>query len=148
MNHFDTFIAHIHETISSICFACWAKLPVSLATGMFALLFGLHNGSLLIALIILIVFDLVMGITAAYMRGDPIESRRALKTASKFGVYSVLCSSAFLVEGVVPGTTFLDNAMIAFLALTEFISIMENAGKMGFTVPQKLLNQARELQRK
>lgn len=144
MSHFHILAEHVAEVFARMGHFGWMKVPVCFVMGGFALLFGAHNGDILSALVILVAFDLITGIVAAYVAGEPITSRRALKTASKLGVYSVLCSSAFLVEGIVPAETIIDVSMISFLAITEFISIMENAGKMGFEVPQKLLRRAVE----
>lgn len=141
MDHLSILILQTLETIQNAWAHFWFKVPICFILAGFAFFFGLSNGSFLLMLVTLIGFDLVMGISAAYKAGEPIESRRALKTATKLGVYGILVSSAFLVENIVPSITLIDNAMISFLALTEFISIIENAGKMGFVVPQKLLNQ-------
>lgn len=141
MNHFELLIQQISQTMTSQWPHFWYKVPVCFILGAIAFLFGVENQSMLIGLLVLLTFDTIMGLFAAYKTGVPIESRRALKAASKLAVYAILCSGAFLVESILRGNTLIDEVMIAFLALTEFISIMENAGRMGFVVPQKLLNQ-------
>ncbi len=141
MTHFHTIMEQLKELALSIHHGWFLKTPICFILGGFAFFFGASNGSILLMLVSLIAFDLVMGIGAAYAVGQPIESRRALKTATKLAVYLLLISAAYLCESIVPGTTLMDEAMVSFLALTEFISIMENAGRMGFSVPQKLLNQ-------
>lgn len=141
MNHFQLLLDQSIQTLTTIVSSFWYKTPVCFILAGIAFFFGVENQSMLSGLVLLLVFDLVTGLMAAYLTKTPIESRRLLKSASKLAVYGILCSSAFLVESILRGTTLIDEGMIAFLAVTELISIMENAGKMGFSVPQKLLNQ-------
>ena len=102
------------------------------------------------ALTVLITFDLISGIFAAKKSGELIESRKVLKSAIKLAVYGILVSASHLTDVVVsiPETwTFsmnIEGIMIAFLAATELISIIENFGKAGFAVPKKLLNRLQE----
>ena len=117
------------------------KIPVCFIIAGFTFMFGMQNHSLLKGLIMLVVFDAVMGLASSYVNGVQIESRRAFKGGAKLFVYAILVSAGYFTENIIPGNTLLDVGMISFLALTEFISIMENAGRMGFVVPQKILNQ-------
>lgn len=39
-----------------------------------------------------------------------------------------------------------ESTMVGFIAVTEFISILENMGRMGFVIPKKLLNQLQDFQ--
>lgn len=100
---------------------------------------------LMLSVLALIFFDLVTGVIAARMNKETVTSRGVFKTALKLGVYSILVSSAHLAEVSVFGELYLEEAMIGFLALTELVSIIENAGKMGFAVPKKLLGKLQEL---
>lgn len=145
MDHLYLLKAQVFEILQTQCTNCWVKIPVCFPIALFTFLFGAQNSSILLALLVLVTFDMFMGIMAAYSTKEVISSRRALKTATKLLVYGILASGAYFTESVIPADTFLDDAMISFLALTEFISIMENAGRMGFTVPQKLLNKVQGL---
>lgn len=147
MDHITILSIQIIETVRTFLSHIWFKIPIGFILTGFAFLFGVSNGSFLTALAVLVAFDFVMGVSAAYKVGEPIQSRRALKTATKLFVYTILASASFLVESIIPGATLLDNAMISFLAVTEFISIMENAGKMGFNVPQKILDRMKDWQK-
>lgn len=107
----------------------------------FGVLFGLDNPLILRALLILVVFDFITGIASAYIAGESIRSKVAVRSALKLAVYGLLVSAGHLTEQVTPIATFIEESVTTFLALTELISIIENAGKMGFAVPKKLLNQ-------
>lgn len=119
---------------------CMKFYPSILIPG-FGFLFGFGSEKIMLALFCLISMDFVTGIISAKMSGAPIESRRAVKSAYKVAIYGLLVSAGHLVEGIVPFTAYIEEAVTTFLALTELISIVENAGKMGFAVPQRLLNQ-------
>lgn len=111
-------------------------------------LFGIVNHSALIMLVVLVIFDFITAIMVQYKTGQPIESRKALKTTTKLVVYGIFSSGGYLTEQIVPGQTFIDSAVISFLAITELISITENIGKLGFAIPKKLLNRLEDLKGK
>lgn len=96
-------------------------------------------------LLTLISLDFLTAIIAQFKMGHAIESRKAIKTVLKILVYSIFVSGAYLTEEIIPGATFLDDAAISYLAITELISIMENLGKMGYTMPKKMLNNLRNM---
>lgn len=128
----------------------WFSIKAIIAIGVISIdfLIGRENHTSMTMLIVLIAFDMVTAIIAEYKCGRPIESRKALKTATKIVVYGLMVSAAHLTEQIVPGTTFIDSAVISFLAVTELISILENAGKSGYAIPKKLLNRLDDLRDK
>lgn len=107
----------------------------------FGFLFGFESQSIMLGLFVLVVIDFITGIGSAKVSGIPIKSRNAVKSAYKVAIYGLLVSAGHITEQIVPLTTFIEEAVTTFLALTELISIIENAGKMGFAIPRKLLNQ-------
>jgi len=117
------------------------KFLTSFLFPTFAFLFGVGNEKIVYGLLVLIVIDFVTGVGAAKRLGHPIQSRSAVKSAYKVAVYGLLMSAGHITEAIMPGMTYIEQAVTSFLALTELISIIENAGKMGFAVPQRLLNQ-------
>ena len=118
----------------------WAKLLISLAF-VPALLFNPELKEAMAALAILIIIDFFSGVMTAKKTGDQITSAKIFRTALKFAVYFSLIAAGRLT--VVAGLPFLpaDAIILGFLAVTELISVIENAGRSGFAVPQKLLNQ-------
>ena len=143
-----TVKTQILEIISKACTACWLKIPTAAILGVATYLFGVENHASLVMLLVLITFDMITAIMSEWKQGHAIESRKALKTATKTFVYGLFASGGHLTEQIVPGATFIDNAVISFLALTELISIMENIGKMGYAIPKKLLNKLEDLREK
>lgn len=109
----------------------------------------LFDGALkagLISLFLLIIFDFFTAIANAYHKKIEIQSRKILTTAVKMVIYFGLIASANLAEHAVPLLeSILDETILAFLSLTELISILENCGKLGFAIPKKLLNKLEDL---
>ena len=145
MTHLTTLKHQIYEILNNSCNFCWFKIPISYILGMLAYLIGDGNFGSMIAITVLITIDLITAIMAEFKIGNPIESRKMLKTATKLVVYTLFLAAINLTEGIVPGTTFLDEMVLSFLALTEAISVTENVGRMGYAVPQRILNQLKML---
>lgn len=103
----------------------------------------------LVALLALIIIDFLSSVFAAYRTGEKIESHKAFRTALKITIYFGLVASARITEYTLADPlNFLDEVLIGFLAVTEFISILENAGRLGCAVPQRLLNTLKEFKAK
>lgn len=136
-------------TLKSVFDGVWefasVKFWSSLLVPLFGVFFGFENPAILQALFLLTAIDFVTGVCSARVAGEQIKSRIAVKSAYKVAVYGLLVSSGHLAEMITPGGTFIEEAVTSFLALTELISIIENVGKMGFAVPNKLLNQLQKL---
>ena len=91
------------------------------------------------ALILLVIADFIIALIANRKNGKAIESAKALKSAIKLFIYLLLIVSAHLAEVSMRAITILDDTMIAFLAATELISIMEHGSAMGMNMPSKIL---------
>lgn len=148
MSYLQTLKLHTDQIAIRISDSVLLKVAISLSVGIADYFVGTENFTTMGMLFTLIVFDLVTALIAQYKLGNIIESRKALKTATKLFVYTMLVSGTFLTEKIIPGTTFLDNGMISFLAMTELISILENTGHMGYAIPKKMLNRLEDLKNK
>lgn len=136
------------EQITSIFITATKSLTGKFFTGgfimLYAFLFSIESYKLMLALIALVAFDMVTGIFASKVKGEVIKSRRAAHSALKLAMYALLISSGHLTDAIIgfpEGWFNIELALLGFLAATELISILENAGRMGFGVPQRLLNQ-------
>lgn len=138
---FSTVFYQIGDIWTSLCAFSASKFIASGAFVAFAFLFGCALKPVIIGLVTLMIIDLVTGIGSSFARGEAIESRRMLKSSTKLVVYGLFLSAGHITSSIVPEAGFLDTAVASFLALTEFVSIIENIGLMGFAIPQKLLNQ-------
>lgn len=118
------------------------KIALSLLVGFIIYAIGDDNCAAAEALLFLIVADFSLAWISAYYRGEAIQSAKALRTGIKMVVYFLLVSSAHVAKNPTH-LPFLDDTVIAFLALTELISVLEHGSELGFSVPKRLLNQLR-----
>lgn len=140
---FDTpYLFHLFEKFGELF---WVKIAVALGFGTYTFLFQQDLGEVRTGLVVLIIMDSITGVFAAYKTGEEIESRKILRTAKKMILYFILVSAAFLAEKTIGIQFILNESVIAFLSLTEFVSILENIGKAGYKTPKKLLNKVKDL---
>lgn len=144
MDHVTTTLFQIKEIVASLLSHFLTKTVFSTLLTVAAFLFGEENYEMLLFLGVLIVIDLITGMVASVNQGQPIESRKAFKTATKAFVYLLFFSAAFLTHKIVPYSDFIKTGVLSFLAITELLSVMENMAKMGYSLPAKLLNQIKE----
>lgn len=137
-------IEHAHTIFTKI----WSYLDLKIAGGFFVVianfLFGSIQGKTLGAIITLIVIDFITALYAARKTGEAIKSAKAFRTPLKIIIYCGLIASGHLTDSVLP-FAIVSDTIIGFLAITELISILENASKTGFGIPQKLLGRLEEI---
>lgn len=133
------FIQTIQNILNGVGNYFHAKLIPAFIIPMIGMFFGFDDNMALVGMIILIGFDFVTGVIAAYHNNEFITSKGVRRSASKVAVYGILISAGHITEQITPGTWYIQDAVITFLALTELISIIENVGKMGYAIPKKLL---------
>ena len=141
--HFSSLIYQFKQSAMSLWSHFFSKTIISFFLAIASFLVGPENYNSLIILGVLIVMDLVSGITVCLKKGQSIESRKIFKTAAKAFVYLIIFSAAHLTE-VVTHLGFITTGVLSFLSITELISVVENMAKMGYAVPQKMLNQLRD----
>lgn len=138
-------ITYSSAVIAKACSDFWIKCVGALVLAAYSFSFDRLHEKAMIAVMVLIIMDFITGLIAAKRGGDEIKSSKIFRTVIKTLIYFILISAAHLCELAAPLTrSFLDEMVIAFLALTEMVSLLENVGKMGFAVPKKLLNKLRE----
>lgn len=114
----------------------------------FSFFFGNIEKQILGAVIVLSLLDMITGIMASIKSGDSIESKRLFKTAVKIFIYLLLISAGHLTMTAMGFDIKAVEAITAIIAITELISILENASRMGYAIPQKLLNQLKDFKSK
>lgn len=145
MDHLITVTYQVKEVFAAMVTHFSLKLGLSAAATFIAFFVGRENFDNLLFLYILVAIDLITGMIAAFQTGEEIQSRRALKTATKAIVYLLFFSAAYMTERIVPYSSFIPIGILSFLAITELISVTENMAKMGYAVPRRLLNQMKDL---
>lgn len=150
MSSVNSYISHVWSVFQSFTRYIEVKIAGGLLVTLYSFFFSVHLWQAMLAVLALVTFDMFTGVAAAKKTGVPIESRNVCKSAFKLGVYGLLVSSGHLTDvalGIPPTWFNLESAMIGFLAATELISILENVGRMGFAVPQRILNQLEDFRK-
>lgn len=119
------------------------KVIVSLLIAISTFFFGHLYNEALQAVVMLMVLDTILGVAAAKVSGEVISSKRFARSIVKGIIYLTSISAGFMADQTIP-FAFIQSTMIGFVGVTEFISILENIGRMGYKTPKKLLNRLEE----
>jgi toxin secretion/phage lysis holin len=133
---------YFQDIINTVIEPTLLKLAVSGAFA-FSFLFGDFHQQAIIAVLMLMVFDTVLGVMATYHEGRAITSRKFSRVVQKGVVYFMAISAGYFADLTI-GWQVIQATMIAFIGVTEFISILENMGRLGYSTPQRLLNQLQD----
>lgn len=144
MLHTELLIHYCANILYKVCQYWPIKASLSLFFVIAAFLFDPNLNTQMWALLALIVFDMLTAIISELKNGNPIQSRKMFKSAVKIVIYFLLVSAGFMVEHTIP-LRLIDEAVIGFLALTELVSVIENFGRAGYSVPKQLLAQLKKL---
>ncbi|WP_404347337.1 holin family protein [Sutcliffiella horikoshii] len=108
---------------------------VSFVGSMASFLYGGFS-SLLVFLIMFVVVDYLTGIMAAYVE-KRLSSRVGFKGIAQKVFIFALVSIAHVLD-IILGTNLIKDVTILFYLVNEFISIMENASRIGVPIPNIL----------
>lgn len=108
---------------------------VSFVGSMASFLYGGFS-SLLVFLIMFVVVDYLTGIMAAYVEKQ-LSSRVGFKGIAQKVFIFALVSIAHVLD-IILGTNLIKDVTILFYLVNEFISIMENASRLGVPIPNFL----------
>lgn len=99
---------------------------------------------LFIALVVFLVFDYISGIISAVM-SKSLSSKIGFQGILKKLCFLIVVGVAHILDGVL-GTEGAARALvIGFLIANEGISILENLGKIGVPIPEKLMDMLQQL---
>ena len=146
MDKHADIIPYTIETLMSICSGFFFKCIASIGFVLYTFAFDPLQEQALLAVLVLMIFDFATGLIAAKIKGEEIKSAKIFRSALKTLIYFVFIAAAHITEIAFPLiASYSDETIIAFLALTELVSIAENIGKMGFPTPQRWLNKLENL---
>lgn len=118
----------------------WASLVIA-----FSFLMGDIHTQAIIAVLMLMIIDTMFGLAATIHEGQAITSRKFSRVVQKGAVYFLAISAGYFADLSI-GWQMIQSVMIGFIGVTEFISILENMGRLGYQTPKKLLNQLKDFQ--
>jgi len=136
---------YIEKLITALFSGFSYKLLFAIVYAIFAFLFDPNKTMTLTALLTLVIFDTITGVSASYKLHIAIESSKMLRSALKVCFYFLFVSAGHLCQYILGSILPIETTVIAFLALTELVSITENLGKLGYSVPQHLLLKLKNL---
>lgn len=125
------------------------KLFISGLITAYGFLFNPLKTPLYIAVGVLVVFDFLTALVAALKNREIITSAKCSRTILKMFVYGIMISAATMADRFIidQGQIFAD-LMLAFVAITEFISIIENVNKTGIDTPVNILKRLKSIRNK
>ena len=110
-------------------------------------LFGNIDG-MFIALVSLIVLDYISGVIAAVIEKRLSSAVGARGIAKKVFMLLIVALANIIDINVIGGGHTLKTVTVVFYLCNECISLIENAGRIGVPVPQKLLQVLEQLKNK
>ena len=132
-----------HEIISTAAEPTLIKAMTTVIIAIAFFLFGDLHTQAITSVLMLVLLDTVFGVVSAYQNGIQITSRRFSRIVQKSIVYLLAISAGYFTD-VTIGWHLVQSTMIAFIGVTECISILEKMGQLGYATPQRLLNQLQE----
>lgn len=108
-------------------------VAISLTGSIASLLFG-GISKLLLFLVAFVIIDYITGVFAALVEKN-LSSRVGFKGIAQKVFIFALVSIAHVFD-IILGTTVIMDVTILFYLVNEFISIMENAHRMGVPIPE------------
>lgn len=143
MLHHTLVVEQCVSVFDRLCNYPWFKALFVILATLGSFLYDPELSMEMYALLSIIIIDMFTALIACYQKDIPVESRKMFKTAVKIVVYFMLVSAGHLVEYVIP-VPKIDDAVIAFLGVTELISVLENFSRAGYQVPKQLLSQLKK----
>lgn len=103
--------------------------------------------TILICLIAMIVLDYITGVLQA-VTNKSVNSEIGFKGIAKKVFILCIIAVTFIIEKATNGAFQIREVVIMFFIANEAISLLENAGKMGLPIPQKLADILEQLKSK
>lgn len=112
------------------------KTIFAIGGGLVSFIFGGWT-TLLGVLLSIVILDYITGLIVAYIQGN-LSSNQGLKGIAKKVVIFALVSVGNIIDIILGSSPFIREAVIIFYIINEVISIVENTGKAGVPIPDKL----------
>jgi toxin secretion/phage lysis holin len=140
---YNMYIMQFNEIVTTAAEPTVLKILTASLVSLTFFLFGDLHTQAITAVLMLVLLDTVFGVVSAYQNGIQITSRRFSRIVQKSIVYLLAISAGYFTD-VTIGWHLVQSTMIAFIGVTECISILEKMGQLGYATPQRLLNQLQE----
>lgn len=141
MQKIDHVIQYTQETCVSLAQGFFAKCLGAVGILLIQFSFGSIGFKILTAVILLIIIDTITGLVGAYKQKQEISSKRFFDSVVKLVFFPMIIAAASIAQTAIGiDMLALPQLVAGYLAVHEFLSIIENFGKIGYVIPQKVLN--------
>ena len=141
MQKIDHIISYTGETCAALASGFFAKCLGAVGILLLQFSFGTIGFKIITAVILLIIIDTITGIVGAFKQKEEISSKRFFDSVIKLVFFPMIIAAASIAQTAI-GTDMLaiPQLVAGYLAVHEFLSVIENFGKIGYIIPQKILN--------
>lgn len=133
MNYITTFLITLKEFYP-------IKIIGGFCITLSLILWGSDNYVLYEGLFILIMVDLFTGLIKIIRNNNKFNLKKFKDTLNKILLYSLLLIATNQVQKISPMMIWIDDFTLAFLAITELLSILDNLSESGVLIPQWVKN--------
>jgi toxin secretion/phage lysis holin len=108
---------------------------------IFSYLFGANSLDIITCFVFINFFDFITGTIASKIRGEVISSNKMIHSVYKLLAYCIAISASHFLD-IISGLSIMpvQYTTTTYLAVVEIVSVFENLGKMGFNMPNRVLN--------
>ncbi len=141
MGKLEQIIAYTSDTCSALAQGFFSKCVGAAALLILQFSYGSIGFSILFAVLMLIVIDTITGVIAAKRQKEVISSKRFFDSVIKLLLFPMIIAAGSITQTAIGTQVLLLPQIIAgYLAVHEFLSIIENFGRIGYKIPQQILN--------
>lgn len=142
MRKVDQIFEYTMGTCSALANGFWSKCLGAIGLLLVQFSFGTIGFQIVVAVILLITIDTITGVIAAYKQKEVISSKRFFDSVVKLLLFPMIIAAASIAQTALNTTLLaLPQLVAGYLAVHEFLSVIENFGRIGYKIPQKVLNQ-------
>lgn len=120
------------------------KIMFSMIGGILGFMFGKLDG-LITALIVFVSIDYITGFMCAWVEKQLSSETGAKGIAKKIFIFCLVAIANIIDTQVLQDGSGLRTAVIFYYLANEGLSIVENAGRLGLPIPQKLKSALEQL---
>jgi len=141
MDKIDQVFTYASNTCQALVQGFYAKCAGAIGMLLLEFSFGSIGFNIVVAVIFLIIIDTITGVIAAKKQNEVISSKRFFDSVVKLLLFPLIIAAGVITQTAI-GTEILmlPQIIAGYLAVHEFLSIVENFGRIGYKIPQQLLN--------
>lgn len=141
MNKIDHVISYTQDTCSALMNGFVLKCLGAISILLVQFSFDSVGFKIITAVVLLIIIDTITGVVGAYRAGEVISSKRFFDSVIKLLFFPMMIATGSIAQTAIGVYVLALPQLIAgYLAIHEFLSVIENFGKIGYHIPNKIIN--------